>query len=216
MLPSADIVDLGKPDVSLDDELHAADAALDSYIEAAPRAKPSAADFLKDSYLRLLAASRAQELQWLGVLEGRLGGVYEKRRQHVDGRIVRKSLAAVHQLHKLLFRRYARVAFRLHGRNLAHARRLEVENALLQIHDCGRLARVVAKIDQKFDALEDALERRCRFDDCYAANYSKSGAEDEGQDDFSSAGLRNENRPPLEGKRQTTNNQRRASHEERN
>lgn len=174
MSASPDIRDLRQPDVALDEERLAADAALDAYIEAAPRAKVSVAHFLKNAYLRLLATARAQELQWLGVLERRLGSVCEKRRKDVHGGVMRKALAAVHKLHEFLFRRYSRVAFRLYSRALVDARGLEIENVLPQCHDCIGLARVLAQIDQKFDALKDALERRCQFENCHAFDYNKN------------------------------------------
>lgn len=174
MTAALHIRDLRKPDVSLDEKRLAADATLDAYIEAAPRANMPVADFLKDAYLRLLATARAQELQWLDGLKALLGRVCEKRRQHGDGRIARKSLAAVHQFGKFLFRRYSRVALRLYSGALLHARRLEIEDVLAQRHDCIGLSAVLAEIDKKFDALHDALERRCKFDDAHAANCTKS------------------------------------------
>lgn len=70
---SVPVRDFTQPGVSGDDELLAADAALDAYVEAAPRAKASVLDLAVDAYLGLFAACRAQELQWLGVLEGALG-----------------------------------------------------------------------------------------------------------------------------------------------
>lgn len=123
--------------------------------------------------LYFFATCRAQELQWLGVLEGRLGRVCEERGQDVYGRVARKALPAVQQLHKSLFRRYARVVFRLCSRELLHARRLEIEHALLQFHDCGGLVGVLAEIDKKFDALRHALERRCEFHDVHGAHSTK-------------------------------------------
>lgn len=174
MNTASDIRDLRKPDVPLDGERLAADAALDAYIEAAPRAKMPVAHFLKDAYLRLLATARAQELQWLDSLKALLRRVCEKRGQHVDGRIARKSLPAVHQFGKFLFRRYSRVALSLYSGTLLHARRLEVEDVLAQCHDCISLAAVLAEIGKKFDALHDALERRCKFDDVHAGDYTKT------------------------------------------
>lgn len=175
---SIHVRDFTQPGVSGDDELLAADAALDAYVEAAPRAKSSVLDLAVDAYLRLFAACRAQELQWLGVLEGRLGRVCEKRGQDVYGRVARKALPAVHQFHKFLFRRYTRSAFRLYSRELLHARRLEVEHVLLQFHDCPVLARVLADVGKKFDALGEALERRCEFRDVHGAHSIKNEEED--------------------------------------
>ena len=172
MSASPDIGDFRKPDVALDEQFNAASAALDAYIEAAPRAKMSVWDFLKHAYDRTLATARAQELQWLDALVVRLGGVYEKRRQHGHGRVVCKALSAVHELRKSLFRRYSRVAFRLYSRALVYAHRLEVANALLKFKDLFVLCRVLAKIDEKFDSINDALKSRCDLCGCHAADYT--------------------------------------------
>lgn len=173
MSTKSDVRDILNPEVAQEDGFNAAAAALDAYIEAAPCGKMTVWDFLQDAYLGLLTATRAKELEWFGVLVDRFGGVCEKRREYVDGRIMRKALTVAQKLRKFLFCRHSRVAFRFYSRALLNARRVEIADSLTKIHDCGGVVRALTETNEKFDALMDALKDRCYVGDVHVADYTK-------------------------------------------
>lgn len=144
-------------DVSLDEERLAAADAFQAYVMTSSDTEPGLFHFLHHTYLFLLGALRAEEVGKVSRLRFWLANKQVEKGRHLERFIMRQLLRAVSKLYELIFRRYSRTAFAFYRQELLCAKRLEIKEALLRIHDCLGLYSAIVKINHKFELLEDEL-----------------------------------------------------------